>query len=433
MASIDASSSIRLADRIHACEWAVLVGLHDPLVARELHALNKKLLVIQPNSLLADRLLEDWEESILADVEICREIVGADQRQVRWHCFNDPRLDGPQPLQELQARFTNLSLRGQEMRQQQTLTDVMQSWWGSHGEPSGLGALVMEAVEPLPILTGAKAVLSHFQTLILPQETPAGEDQASILQLQELLENECFHRLPGGRDAHACWQLDLARLHQREREHLQHEIADLQNTNSELSNTLHLCQEDLSRLKERYSQLAELESTNKQRLEEVRSVHSQLQVSHDKLQATQQQTELQLQNITEERDKLQILSQELERENQEAAADIQRLTTENSTLQGNHQQLCHAHDQLEENYRALREQIEDVAQSNQQLQSDYDQAIASMKTMEGENIELKAVNHELKTRQSELSRLTTHSDQQLSVIMELFVDINTGRSKREEW
>ena len=72
--------------------WAVVVGAQDPALVRALQPQLPRLLLVQANPCLAERLREDWPAGLPAGVCLREEPVGARAEPVTWYRYNDARL-----------------------------------------------------------------------------------------------------------------------------------------------------------------------------------------------------------------------------------------------------------------------------------------------------------------------------------------------------
>ena len=135
-------------------------------MVRELQPHLTRLLLVQANPRLAERLREDWPAGPPAGVHLWEEPIGPRSEEVTWYRYNDPRLDGPLPPDQLSARFRNLSLLGEERRQQRTLADLVTHWWESSGTPEGEGALLLQGPDPGAVLAGAAPLLPHLERVV---------------------------------------------------------------------------------------------------------------------------------------------------------------------------------------------------------------------------------------------------------------------------
>jgi chromosome segregation ATPase len=199
--------------------WAVVVGLQDPALARALQQRVRRLLLVQANPRLAERLGEEWPAGLPPGVRLCMDPVGATAAELSWYRYNDPRLDGPLAPAELGPRYRNLTLLAEERRRQRPLADLVHEWWREDGEPEGDGALLLQGTDPGPALEGALALLPRLEWLVFWQESGGRRTPAEVPQeLAAQLTQACFQT---SKTEASRWQLD-------ERLQLRQALADAQ-------------------------------------------------------------------------------------------------------------------------------------------------------------------------------------------------------------
>lgn len=199
--------------------WAVVVGLQDPALARALHQRVNRLLLVQANPRLAERLAEEWPAGLPTGVRLCTEPVGATATELSWYRYNDPRLDGPQAPAELSPRYRNLTLLAEERRCQRPLADLVQEWWREDGEPEGNGALLLQGSDPGPALQGALPLLPRLERLVFWQESGGCRTPSAVPQeLAAQLAQACFQAS----------EAETSRWQRDERRQLRQALADAQ-------------------------------------------------------------------------------------------------------------------------------------------------------------------------------------------------------------
>jgi len=108
---------------------------------------------------------------------VCEEILAAENKAtVRWHRFNDARLNGPIDLTIWQERFPNLRQIDEEQRCGRRLGDLLDNWVPHEGEQALAQLhLVLRQGDPLAALAGLGPWISHLQTVRMmlpwPEET----------------------------------------------------------------------------------------------------------------------------------------------------------------------------------------------------------------------------------------------------------------------
>ncbi len=226
VSDLDAPGTARTSGLFGDTPWAVLVGIQDPALLREAESCCERLLVIQPNSRYAERLREEWPNGLPPGLQLCPTLVGPQGMEVPWYCYNDPRLDGPLSPQELRGRHPNLTLRGEELRHQQTLDEIFQDWWGQQTPPQPeSGLLLLQADDAAPVLDGASSLLTHLGSLVCWAERGGKKEPAPLAQdLAYRLEEACFRR---SQQDPSRWKRDERKLLQRQLEQAQAERARL--------------------------------------------------------------------------------------------------------------------------------------------------------------------------------------------------------------
>jgi hypothetical protein len=103
---------------------------------------------------------------------VCEEVLAAENKAtVRWHRFNDARLNGPSDLTIWQERFPNLRQIDEEQRCGRRLGDLLDNW-GPHEGEQALAPLhlVLRQGDPLAALEGLGPWIRQLQTvqMVLP-------------------------------------------------------------------------------------------------------------------------------------------------------------------------------------------------------------------------------------------------------------------------
>jgi len=103
---------------------------------------------------------------------VCEEVLAAENKAtVRWHRFNDARLNGPNDLTIWQERFPNLRQIDEEQRCGRRLGDLLDNW-GPHEGEQALAPLhlVLRQGDPLAALEGLGPWIRQLQTvqMVLP-------------------------------------------------------------------------------------------------------------------------------------------------------------------------------------------------------------------------------------------------------------------------
>jgi hypothetical protein len=153
-------------------EITVWVGV--PGLARGLPS-SGSLLIVEAEPQRARELrqvLRDRPEAL-----VCEEVLAAEnETKVRWHRFNDTRLNGPSDLTIWQQHFPNLRQIDEEQRCGRRLGDLLDNWDPREGEQALAHLhLVLRQGDPLAALAGLGPWTSQVQTVQLmlpwPEET----------------------------------------------------------------------------------------------------------------------------------------------------------------------------------------------------------------------------------------------------------------------
>jgi hypothetical protein len=153
-------------------EITVWVGV--PGLARGLPS-SGSLLVVEAEPQRAQELRQVLRDR--PEVLVCEEVLAAEnEATVRWHRFNDTRLNGPSDLTIWQQNFPNLRQIDEEQRCGRRLRDLLDNWVPSKGEQALAPLhLVLRQGDPLAALDGLGPWISRLQTVQLmlpwPEET----------------------------------------------------------------------------------------------------------------------------------------------------------------------------------------------------------------------------------------------------------------------
>jgi hypothetical protein len=103
-------------------------------------------------------------------------LAAENEATVRWHRFNDTRLNGPSDLTIWRQRFPNLRQIDEEQRCGRRLGDLLDNWVPREGEQALAPLhLVLRQGDPLAALAGLGPWISHLQTVQMmlpwPEET----------------------------------------------------------------------------------------------------------------------------------------------------------------------------------------------------------------------------------------------------------------------
>jgi len=238
---------------------------------------------------------------------VCEEVLAAENKAtVRWHRFNDARLNGPSDLTIWQERFPNLRQIDEEQRCGRRLGDLLDNWVPHEGEEALAQLhLVLRQGDPLAALAGLGPWIGQLQTVQMmlpwPKET---------MQLAETwLAQQNFCQDP---QTEAMWNRDQVATKDRVLKEKENEIKDLLAANRQLNSDCNTTRAERDSLVTKLEQLtAQWEELNKalnqtladikQSQNEVVNLRSQLEVvQKDLQQITREKSELQQKLQTEE-------------------------------------------------------------------------------------------------------------------------------------
>jgi len=282
-------------------EITVWVGV--PGLARELPS-SGSLLVVEAEPQRARELrqvLRDRPEAL-----VCEEVLAAEnEATVRWHRFNDTRLNGPSDLTIWQQYFPNLRQIDEEQRCGRRLGDLLDNWVRRKGEQALAPLhLVLRQGDPLAALDGLGPWISHLQTVQLmlpwPEET---------MQLAEAwLAEQNFGQDP---QKAAMWNRDPVATKDWLLKEKEEEKQALLATNQQLINE---CERTRA---ERDLLAAELE--------QITGQYQELRDNHSQTQADIQQSQIEVEKLSGE---LEAIRQECQQLTCEKSELLQKLQTE---------------------------------------------------------------------------------------------------------
>jgi len=291
------STEITAAEPDHGSGEAITVWVGVPGITRGLPN-SGSLLVVEAEPQRARELrqvLRDRPEAL-----VCEEVLAAEnEATVRWHRFNDTRLNGPSDLTIWQQRFPNVRQIDVEQRCGRRLGDLLDNWV-PHGGDQALASLhlVLRQGDPLAALAGLGPWISHLQTVQMmlpwPEET---------IQLAEAwLAEQNFDKDP---QASSLWNRDPVAtrdclLQEKEKEKLEL-LAANQQLNSDCEATR--AEKDILAAK------LELLSTQWQELRQIQahtlSKIQQSQTEAESLKSQQEALQQECQQLTYEKSELQ--------------------------------------------------------------------------------------------------------------------------------
>jgi hypothetical protein len=249
-----------------------------------------------------------------ARVLVCAEVLTAEEgAPVRWHRFNDARLNGPAGLNAWIEQYPNLQLVGEEQRRGRCLAEVLNAWphqRGLQGQP-WLHLEVLQG-DPMAAVVGLGPWLAGLQSVQLDISKTAEQwHQPLDAWLRE-------RGLVGVADAPGRWQRDPVATLQLSLQEKERRMAELEEQFSA---------QGLSLL---------LAHTNHQELaaerDQLKGERDGLAVERDDL-ASQLETRIaQRDELLEERDQLNCERDSLRSEGQKIADENVRLTCDRKLL-----------------------------------------------------------------------------------------------------
>jgi chromosome segregation ATPase len=221
-----ASGAATLHRVLGECGWAVWIGLQHPGLLKEAISLCPRLLVIQPNTLFAERLRDEWPAGLPPGLLISPVVLASQQEVASWYCYNDRRLDGTLSPEDLCTLHPNLSLLRQEFRRSTALDEVVNGWWGEDATPPAEnGCLILQSHDLSSVLEGAESLLDHLDNVVCWVEDRGGTEAAPMpVGFVSRLQEASFRRSASDP---FIWERDAQRMLQGELELGRAELARL--------------------------------------------------------------------------------------------------------------------------------------------------------------------------------------------------------------
>ncbi|MCX5946877.1 MAG: hypothetical protein NTY67_01360 [Cyanobacteria bacterium] len=231
---------------------------------------------------------------------VCEEVLAAEnEATVRWHRFNDTRLNGPSDLTIWQQRFPNLRQIDEEQRCGRRLGDLLDNWVPREGEQALAPLhLVLRQGDPLAALTGLGPWISHLQTVQLmlpwPEET---------MQLAETwLAEQNFGQDP---QTSAMWNRDPVATRDWLLKEKEQETQDLLAANRQLNKAYGDTRAERDTLVAELEQLTAQWEELKQAQNQAHAAIQHSQIEAEKLRSQQEAFQQELQQLTGEKSELQ--------------------------------------------------------------------------------------------------------------------------------
>ena len=123
-----------------------------------------------PHPTSLERLEEQWSGPWPPQLQLAELLLGAEPGECAWFHFNDQRLNGTTPFEQLQLSHPNLKLERVELRRQSTLAQLLERWEPTEDDR---GMLVV-AESCAALLEPAGAALQRLQSLVLIPQAHTG-------------------------------------------------------------------------------------------------------------------------------------------------------------------------------------------------------------------------------------------------------------------
>jgi hypothetical protein len=225
--------------------WQVLIGPFDAEhIELELDR-GSPLLLVPNNPELASELACQFQNREEGHLYFSRDLLGAEDREVCWYRYNDPRFDGASPPEALRDRATNLRLQDLELRRVVRLDSLIHGW--ANHDPAlaelvsaGGGRVWVRSKLPVPIVAGVSRVVEVIGTFCwtplgyLAQGDEPGVADPDLATVSAWLERSGYQSpVVRSIDAHSAaasliWRQDPLWLEGQRREKLGLELAQLE-------------------------------------------------------------------------------------------------------------------------------------------------------------------------------------------------------------
>jgi regulator of replication initiation timing len=293
-------------------EITVWVGV--PGLARGLPS-SGSLLVVEAEPQRAQELRQVLRDR--PEVLVCEEVLAAEnEATVRWHRFNDTRLNGPSNLTIWQQNFPNLRQIDEEQRCGRRLGDLLDNWVPREGEQALAPLhLVLRQGDPLAALDGLGPWISHLQTVQLMLPWP----EATMQLAEAWLAEQNFSQDP---QTSAMWNRDPVATRDWLLKEKEKEKQDLLFINQQLNRDCATMRAERDNVVAKLEQLTTQWEEHKEAQHQTLSEIQQLQIEAKKLRSQLEDVQKELQQTTG--DKLE-LQQKLQTEETTSLKDRQAL------------------------------------------------------------------------------------------------------------
>jgi hypothetical protein len=293
-------------------EITVWVGV--PGLARGLPS-SGSLLVVEAEPQRAQELRQVLRDR--PEVLVCEEVLAAEnEATVRWHRFNDTRLNGPSNLTIWQQNFPNLRQIDEDQRCGRRLGDLLDNWVPREGEQALAPLhLVLRQGDPLAALDGLGPWISHLQTVQLMLPWP----EATMQLAEAWLAEQNFSQDP---QTSAMWNRDPVATRDWLLKEKEKEKQDLLFINQQLNRDCATMRAERDNVVAKLEQLTTQWEEHKEAQHQTPSEIQQLQIEAKKLRSQLEDVQKELQQTTG--DKLE-LQQKLQTEETTSLNDRQAI------------------------------------------------------------------------------------------------------------
>ncbi len=303
-------------------------------------------------------------------IEVVHTVVAAaSEAELTWFYYNDPRLNGPVPLERWQRLYPNTELNRQELRSGQTLAKILDAWPPAQNELLAIDLTISQG-DPIQALIGAGDWLFRIQHV---QLQGPGADALWGEACDNWLQQHGFRPVS---QAPLSWNLDplTAQLIRQKADYEGQSLLQQQEVQERAR------REDLI--------LAALShvfpySAYREKRPDLSHLNDQGLIHHFVSNGIHENVDL----------RFSVIEGELQRLNEKHAA---QLLQESESFRTAHDLAVKQRDQLDAQVKILR-----------------------------------AENEDLQHRQQQLARLTEDSEQQLAMIRDLFVQVSAARALTE--
>jgi hypothetical protein len=193
-------------------------------------------LIVEAEAERVERLRQQLsKQSGQAPLQVHQAALAASPGALTWYRFNDARLNGTVPLEQLQQPYPNLQLVREEQLQAHTLAEVLAQWPAAAASPQAI-ALTLSQGDPIQVLEGAGAWEQRIQVISL-----------HFPKMQDLWLQQCqawcqAHGFKPDAERALCWNQDPLAVELiglgREVDRLNQQLAEAKLRGSRLESTL---------------------------------------------------------------------------------------------------------------------------------------------------------------------------------------------------